>query len=50
MSNANWCSGRDGDTPLVRSLYEGWHIIEAESCDQCNAVKGELWITNRQGR
>jgi DNA adenine methylase len=38
---------RYGDTPLIRSLYEGWQIIEAESRDQCNAVKGELWITNR---
>ena len=38
---------RYGDTPLIRSLYEGWNIIEAESRDQCNAVKGELWITNK---
>lgn len=40
---------RYGDAPLIRELYEGWNIIEAESRDQCNAVKGELWITNRVG-
>lgn len=39
---------RYGDSPLVRSLYRGWNIIEAESRDQCNAVKGEIWITNRK--
>jgi len=39
---------RYGDTPLIRELYEGWHIVEAESRDQCNAVKGELWILNRE--
>ena len=38
---------RYGDSPLVRDLYEGWTIIEAASRDQCNAVKGEIWITNR---
>ena len=38
---------RYGDHPLIRELYQGWNIIEAESRDQCNAVKGELWITNR---
>lgn len=38
---------RYGDAPLVRELYEGWTIIEASSRDQCNAVKGELWITNK---
>lgn len=38
---------RYGDHPLIRELYEGWNIIEAESRDQCNAVKGELWITNK---
>lgn len=38
---------RYGDAPLIRELYAGWKIIEASSRDQCNAVKGELWITNR---
>ena len=40
---------RYGDAPLIRELYADWNIIEAESRDQCNAVKGELWITNRVG-
>lgn len=35
---------RYGDTPLIRELYAGWTIIEAESRNQANAVKGELWI------
>jgi hypothetical protein len=39
---------RYGDTPLIRKLYRNWRIIEASSRDQCNAVKGELWITNKQ--
>jgi site-specific DNA-adenine methylase len=38
---------RYGDDPLIRELYSGWTIIEASSRDQCNAVKNELWITNR---
>lgn len=38
---------RYGDTPLIRKLYRNWRIIEASSRDQCNAVKGELWITNQ---
>ncbi len=38
---------RYGDAPLIRELYRNWRIIEASSRDQCNAVKGELWITNR---
>lgn len=37
---------RYGDAPLIRELYRDWRIIEASSRDQCNAVKGELWITN----
>lgn len=41
---------RYGDHPLIRELYQGWNIIEAESRDQCNAVKGELWITNHGRR
>ncbi len=42
---------RYGDHPLIRELYPShkWNIIEAESRDQCNAVKGELWITNKKG-
>lgn len=40
---------RYGDHPLIRELYASWNIIEAESRDQCNAVKGELWITNKKG-
>lgn len=39
---------RYGDHPLIRELYQSWTIIEAESRDQCNAVKGELWITNKK--
>jgi site-specific DNA-adenine methylase len=40
---------RYGDHPLIRQYYGemGWKIIEAESRDQCNAIKGELWITNK---
>ena len=38
---------RYGDDEFIRSLYRYWHIIEASSRDQCNAVKGELWITNK---
>lgn len=39
---------RYGDCATVRDLYSDphWEIIEASSRDQCNAVKGELWITN----
>lgn len=41
---------RYGDATLIRELYADWNIIEASSRDQCNAVKGELWITNsREG-
>jgi len=39
---------RYGDHPFIRELYRGWNIIEASSRDQCNAVKGELWITNQK--
>ncbi|MBS0207221.1 MAG: hypothetical protein JSS49_30460 [Planctomycetes bacterium] len=38
---------RYGDDPLIRSLYQGWTIIEAEARNQANAVMGEIWITNR---
>jgi site-specific DNA-adenine methylase len=38
---------RYGDDPLIRELYADWRIIEASSRDQNNAVKGELWITNK---
>lgn len=39
---------RYGDCATIRDLYShhNWRIIEAESRDQCNAVKGEVWITN----
>jgi site-specific DNA-adenine methylase len=42
---------RYGDHPLIRQYYGemGWHIVEAESRDQCNVVKGEVWITNQRG-
>lgn len=40
---------RYGDSELVRELYDGWRIIEASSRDQCNATKGEVWITNQRG-
>lgn len=39
---------RYGDHPFIRGLYSNWKIIDAFSRDQCNAVKGEIWITNRQ--
>lgn len=38
---------RYGDDPFVRKLYGGWLIIDASSRDQCNAVKGEIWIINK---
>lgn len=40
---------RYGDCATVRDLYSGsrWRIVEASSRDQCNAVKGEVWITNQ---
>lgn len=38
---------RYGDDPFVRKLYDGWLIIDASSRDQCNAVKGEVWIINK---
>jgi site-specific DNA-adenine methylase len=42
---------RYGDCATVRDLYSHpmWRIIEAESRDQCNVVKGEVWITNQRG-
>ena len=40
---------RYGDAPLIRELYSAseWNVIEASSRDQCNARKGEIWITNQ---
>ena len=38
---------RYGDDPLVREIYSDWTIVDAASRDQCNRVKGEIWITNR---
>lgn len=40
---------RYGDDPLIRSLYHDcrWRWIEASSRTQTNAVKGEVWITNK---
>ena len=42
---------RYGDCATVRDLYshQKWRIVEAESRDQCNVVKGEVWITNQRG-
>lgn len=42
---------RYGDHKLIRDLYADprWQIIEAKSRTQSNAVKGEIWITNRKG-
>lgn len=37
---------RYGDHPFIRGLYSNWKITDALSRDQCNAVKGEIWITN----
>lgn len=39
---------RYGDDPFIRDLYNDWRIIDAESRTQSNAVKGEIWITNRE--
>lgn len=43
---------RYGDHPRVRELYGSamWTIVDASSRTQSNAVKGELWITNRGAR
>lgn len=39
---------RYGDCETIRDLYSAshWTIRDAESRDQCNAMKGEVWITN----
>lgn len=37
---------RYGDSPLVRSLYANWDIIEVARIDQSNGAAGELWIRN----
>lgn len=38
---------RYGDDPLIRKIYAPWKIIDASSRDQCNKIKGEIWITNK---
>lgn len=38
---------RYGDDSRVRELYPGYRIIDASSRDQCNATKGEVWLTNK---
>lgn len=38
---------RYDDHPFIRGLYSNWKITDAFSRDQCNAVKGEIWITNQ---
>lgn len=40
---------RYGDHSSIRELYEGdrWRIMDAESRDQQNVRKPEIWITNR---
>lgn len=40
---------RYGDDPFIRDLYSGpeWTILDAASRTQSNAIKGEIWITNR---
>lgn len=40
---------RYDDHPGVRELYRGWNIIDGESRDQANQMKGELWCCNFQG-
>ena len=40
---------RYGDDPYIRDLYCDWTIIDAASRTQSNAVKGEIWITNKAG-
>lgn len=42
---------RYGDCEEVRKLYRHprWRVVEAQSRDQCNAVKREVWITNQRG-
>ena len=39
---------RYDDCEQIRDLYKGWHIIDASVRDQCNAMKGEVWITNKE--
>lgn len=43
---------RYGDDPLIRELYEvpRWKWIDAASRTQSNAVRSEVWITNRKAR
>ncbi|MEM1224573.1 MAG: DNA adenine methylase [Planctomycetota bacterium] len=38
---------RYGNDPLIRELYDGWHITEASSRTQSNSSVGEIWITNK---
>lgn len=40
---------RYGDEPLIRDIYQEpqWRWIDAEARTQSNAVKSEVWITNR---
>lgn len=40
---------RYGDCATIRNLYShsNWKLTKASSRDQCNAVKGEIWITNK---
>lgn len=38
---------RYGDSPLIRSLYARWNIIEAKSRTQANSDCSEIWITNK---
>lgn len=37
---------RYGDHPFIRGLYSNWNITDEFSRNQCNAIKGEIWITN----
>jgi site-specific DNA-adenine methylase len=41
---------RYGDDPSIRDLYREWRIIDAASRTQSNAVKGEIWITNKESK
>ena len=36
---------RYDDCEQIRDLYKGWNFIDASVRDQCNAIKGEVWIT-----
>ena len=38
---------RYGEDSKIRTLYEGWRVIETKTRDQANNNKPEIWITNK---